>query len=210
VFRNEGSLTLGAGPGGIKAGAGGGRFENVGSFLASATSGFSVRLIQVPFVNRGTLRIERMGGFNPNTAEIDHLQFVSLENFGTISVAAQSFFGQRVLIVTGDFVQHDTATLHVDIQYNVPRGQPWSDQLFVDGQAMLAGTLEVNYVREDPINDPAAPPLGVAWTVLQFGSRSGDFAQFIDLESNDGVGFARVFDATTLQLVAQADPPKGP
>src|SRR5262249_11876360 len=134
-------------------------------------------LVEVPFINQGTLRLE---------PSADKIRFASLDNAGRMSIAPRPLgFGNFVEVV-GDFVQRPSGTLTIEIADERPLGVGLlAGRLDVTGQAMLAGNLEVDYVRTTPA-DPAEPVVGTTWPLLQFASRSGDFSQMTSLDLAEG------------------------
>jgi hypothetical protein len=184
LFHNEGTCEIGR----AVAEAGGGTFENRGS-----TTTDSAGDIQVPFLNAGVLRIAGNFYFD------DRITFASLDNAGLLVVGPQ--YNLLHFIVTGDFVQQATGTFRSEIVNFVNPDTTGSPPLIVNGRATLAGTLEVDYIP----SVIQAPRPGDVWTILTFGTLSGDFTQLIDLDPTDGIGFDGRFNGSTMQVVARQE-----
>lgn len=192
TLRNEGSVVF---QGTVFAGTGDGVIENYGT---AANDVFFGADIQVPFVNFGTLQAFTSGPTGAVTFRV-----AALDNAGLLIVARHRDLNNfHVVTVTGDFVQRASGTFRTEIAYDY-FGEAESGSLFVNGQATLAGSLEVKYVRNIYGNDPAAPRVGDAWPIVSAGTLSGDFDQLLDLDPADGVGLEQVLNGTSLQVRAQ-------
>src|SRR5204862_196513 len=129
-------------------GVGGGRIDNYGTWVfANLGGGYGVENVDVPFFNYGTLRID-----NPGNGGSDGLRFSNLDNNGTLIVAPQLFYtGFSGVEVRGDYHQSATATLRSELSNTKPFSNTplYAGKLGIDGQAFLAGNLEIDFVSLD-------------------------------------------------------------
>jgi hypothetical protein len=120
-----------------------------------------------------------------------------LTNNATFSPQATSGSSAQTATMTinGDYQQPGLGKFRADIEEAIllTGGGLLSDRLVVTGHANLGGTLEVSFV-----DDAVALP-GDAFTVLSFGSRSGDVV-IINDTPYPGLQFNKIYDATSLTL----------
>lgn len=105
--------------------------------------------------------------------------------------------GMTTLTVEGDYTQHATGTLAVDL-FDEDNGQPAHDQLVVEGLASLAGTLEVG------LGAGYDPDAGDSFVVIDAEQYAGAFdhvllpellaGRFWDLSELDAAGTLHVTD----------------
>jgi hypothetical protein len=201
VLRNEGTLTANDLTGGISSGEGGGRFDNYGNWTIVDTgfNGLDI-LVDVPFVNYGTMRINNSGNSN-------HWRFSDLTNNGMLIVGPHNPYPYNLVEVRGDYMQAATATLRVELTNTNPLYDSGlqAGTLHIDGQALLAGKLEVDFVKYDPAYPYTDhPAVGESYPLLAFASRSGDFAQMTSLDLANGYDYDFDYTATSLTAVAKA------
>lgn len=111
---------------------------------------------------------------------------------GGDAAAMRLSLGGQTLNVSESAVMQDGAILRTDLG-------PSSGQLNVGGSVALDGSLEIGLQ-----NGFTALP-GDEFEVLQFGSRSGDLS-LVNLTGYAGLWFDKSYSATTLTLLAQAQP----
>jgi hypothetical protein len=88
----------------------------------------------------------------------------SLENYGTVSPGESP----GIISVSDNYVQDSTGALAIELGGNTPGSG--HDQLVVNGTATLAGKLDVSLING------FKPTLGQSFTILTYGSRSGEFS----------------------------------
>jgi hypothetical protein len=91
--------------------------------------------------------------------------------------------------VLGDFTQTAGATLIIDIS-----GPTTYGTLNVSGTAYLAGTLDI------ALTNGYMPIAGVSFSIVTFGSRSGDFGAEYGLNLGNGLFFVPSYDGNVLEL----------
>jgi hypothetical protein len=94
-----------------------------------------------------------------------------------------------VMNARSGFSQDGSGTLSLDIASSSSFGR-----VVVTGQATLAGTLDIN------LTGGFDPAVGETFTVMTFGSRSGDFTAITGLDIGGGKVLQPTFDGTTLVL----------
>jgi hypothetical protein len=114
----------------------------------------------------------------------------SVVNAGTLSLGDDSATG--IITIRGDYMQTQSGVLRIAMG-GLTAGDEF-DQLNVSGRVTLAGTLDVILVNG------FTPQVGDAFTILTFGSRTGDFQTYLGLQMA-GQHFNPQFDATDLVLV---------
>jgi hypothetical protein len=197
VFRNEGTLTENSG---IPSGEGSGRIDNYGTWTSTGLLfGYDLR-VDVPFVNYGTMRIDTNYGNN-------FWRFSDLTNNGMLIVAPHYPYPYKLVEVRGDYNQAAGAALRVELTNTNPLYVTplLAGTIDIDGQAHLAGKLQVDFVKYDPTqaftDHPAA---GESYPLLTFASRTGDFAQMTSLDLANGFDYNFVFTEMSLTAVAKA------
>jgi len=98
------------------------------------------------------------------------------------------------LLATSGFQQDGSGTLAIDIGSSSSFGQ-----VVVTGQASLGGTLEIN------LTGGFDPAIGETFTIMTYGSLSGDFANVTGLDIGGGKVLQRSTNPTNmvLEVVAQ-------
>ena len=103
-----------------------------------------------------------------------------------------------ITVYGGDLVLGSTATLHIELGGATPGTE--HDQVQVGGTAYLDGILAVSLI------DSFVPSGGQSFTILTYGTRVGDFAQFTGLSLPNGLTLQPVVTATEYRLVAVPEP----
>lgn len=122
--------------------------------------------------------IEEPGYFN---YEESHASLPALSNDGTLEI------GTDDILALASFTQSSSGTLQIDIASDSPSGYGF---LMVSGLATLDGTLKAN------LENGYQPPSGTSFDVLNFGSRSGEFATV------DPQGWSADYGSTSMDLIA--------
>ncbi|MCB0289386.1 MAG: hypothetical protein KDH97_03935, partial [Calditrichaeota bacterium] len=177
----------------------GGQIRNAGTFLRSSAPGIS--LIQIDFINRGVLEItEGTLAFEnalTNSAagviqgsDTIKVQGAAFTNSGTVRPGTSP--GSLTLI--GNFPQDAGSSFDVEIGGNTP-GSSY-DQLMVSGSAQLDGTLNISLVNG------FEPVAGQTFSIMTYGSHSGQFAAVNNAVLNGNSVFAVEYLGSELRLTA--------
>jgi hypothetical protein len=170
VFSNAGTVTVG--PDSL--------FLSSSDYTQTAgTTAFSGGSLETT----GTVRIN--GGVLSGVGYI----FATVVNAGQLSVGALGVTG--TLEIDGNYTQTGSGSLNVALG-DFPSGE--YGQLQVDGQATLAGTLNVTLLSD------FTAQVGNDFQVLTFGSRSGNFGQTNLPNIGDPLFLDPQFDANHLTL----------
>ncbi|MGO9919871.1 MAG: beta strand repeat-containing protein, partial [Isosphaeraceae bacterium] len=140
-------------------------------------------LSQIPFGGKLALQ----GGASFSTTG-------NLDNAGTIDLAAGT------IGVNGTYTQETTGTYDVGVS-GTSAGSQYG-QLNVTGQAAVSGTLSVS------LTNGYMPTLGDSFSILTFGSKTGDFSAELGLSIGGGEAFTPTYEPgtspTELDLVVSA------
>src|SRR5207245_75322 len=142
------------------------RIDNLGNwtFIGNGFSNATVS-VNVPFLNYGTLRINNNGS--------DRLAFSDLTNNGTLIIGPH-VPNNKFVEVRGTYRQASTATLRIELTNTRPFANPqfYMGTLDIDGQALLAGKLEIDFIQYvAPYADK--PAAGDRYALLSFASKTG-------------------------------------
>jgi hypothetical protein len=113
---------------------------------------------------------------------------VNLTNAGTVSPGSSP----SMLTIAGNYLQEPAGTLAIELGGTVPNTE--YDQLIVNGTAALDGKLDIQLL------EPFTPELGDAFTLMIYGSHSGDFSQVSLPELAAGLGWKLEYGTTELIL----------
>ena len=191
-----------------------GTLANAGTFTKNIATGTSQ--VQLAFANTGTLSMQSgalsfttgyvqtagstvlMGGNLAGPALID-IQGGTFTGAGTITGPfrnAAAFrpgnSGPGLLTIMGAFTQASPGGFNVEIG-GTGAGTTY-DQVTSQGMASLTGALDVTLV------DGFTPTPGQVFTILTYGSHTGDFATTSGLVIGNGLGFKKLVGATDVRL----------
>jgi hypothetical protein len=187
----------------IRAAGGGGIMINAGSFSNEFASGVFVepgsklRAIGTVFENKGRTDINGVASITLfRNVDRGFLTGVGVLN-GNLLNSAEVAPGNSpgLLTVNGNFTQDSDGVIEIELGGVTPGVQ--LDGLNITGAAALDGTLAVQHFGEF-----VALP-GQSFQVMTFGSRSGDVT-IANRTGRDGLLFNKVYDATSLTVVADA------
>ena len=115
----------------------------------------------------------------------------NLENYGTVSPGESA----GMISVGGDYTQFVTSNPAVlEIELGGLEAGTSYDQLLVAEHAALDGTFRVSLL------DPFTPSLGQTFTIMTYGSRTGEFDQTEYPSLPPGLGFELAYGADSLTL----------
>ena len=117
----------------------------------------------------------------------------NLTNSGTVSPGNSP----GTITIDGDYTQEASGTLAIEIGGTTPDTE--HDQLVVTGAATLGGTLDVTLI------DEFSPQVGDTFTIMTYGSVSGDFASASLPALNPGLKWGVSLGETSMRLIVEAD-----
>jgi hypothetical protein len=156
------------------------------------TAGIYVQVAGLTLLSNGTLdgnmaMIE--GGTLAGTGSVN----ATLVNDGLVEVGGAGTVG--TLRIDGDYVQRSSGMLKIELAGALPE---LVDQLVLTGVAYLDGVFQVALI------DGYAPSVGDSFTVLEFGSRMGEFNSYLGLNLGNGLELDPVFHPDNLTLITKA------
>jgi len=152
-------------------------------------------------INDGTIHSDRLGritiagtdwinnGLLQSSGDGDLFTFDSWTNNGVLRLGPGPLFDSRA-----DFTQSSTGTFVVDVRSTAAEG---NGLLLLTGTATLDGVLRLEF--EDAF-DPAA---GQSFVVLEYGSRSGEFASIEAVGLDPSLQIVPSYEESFLELVIQ-------
>ena len=191
-------------------------FSNTGTLRAAGSGGIAIA--PDPFTNAGTVTVEagsslvrsgdytqtagttRLNGGALSASGSIAIQGGSLEGTGTVSGTVSNAGRVRpgasaaagTLTISGPYAQTTGGAL--DVEIGGPAPGTGYDRLAVSGAAALGGALNISLIND------FEPILNAQFTILTFGSRSGDFATYNGLMQSNGVAFSAAFSNDSLVL----------
>jgi hypothetical protein len=161
TFNNDGTVNVNSGT--VQLGGGGrstGTFNGLAGTTLLFAGGTHMLLAGAPasLLSAGLVQVNGAAVILDTTAMVQDFELTS----GSLELT-----GNGVLNVGGNYTQRVNSTLFIDLA-GTTAGTGYG-QLNVTGAANLAGTLTVN------LTDGFSPGVGDSFTVLTFGSRTGDF-----------------------------------
>jgi len=191
-----------------------GTFANAGTFVKSIATGTSQ--VQVAFTNTGALTMQSgalsfttgyvqtagstvlAGGNLAGPALID-VQGGTFTGAGSVTGPLRNAgalrpgnSGPGLLAIMGTYTQVNPGGFNVEIGGTVA-GTDY-DQVTSQGAAALVGTLNVTLVNG------FTPTPGQTFTILTYGSRTGDFTAANGLALGNGLGFKKLVSGTDVKL----------
>jgi hypothetical protein len=193
------------GSGGLRFVSSGVGAENRGTIQVDAGSQLTVPGL-FGTINRGTIDVHGAA-----TGDILNEDGGTIGGSGTVNgrainsgkiapkAPAQSSSQTSTLMINGDLQQDGMGTLEIELEEQIllAGGDLVSDRINVSGQALLDGSLSVSF-----LGDAVALP-GDSFTVLMFGSRSGDLT-VVNNTPYSGLMFNKIYDATSLSIALDA------
>jgi len=203
---------------------GGGPVNNAGIFRKSAGTGTTA--VQLPITNSGTVEslsgtvsfsssyTQTMGATLLNGGAVTssatmNIQGGTLEGSGTLTATVNNTGGSVApglsagqLNQTGAYTQASGGSFAAQIG-GLTAGSQY-DRLATSGAASLAGTLEITLI------DGFEPNVGDTFTIMTFGSRTGDFTTVNGLVIGSGKVFQKTVTATDVTLVVTSAPTPTP
>jgi len=193
-------------------------FDNFGTFLKSGNSGTTMLDSGVLFTNTGTVQASSgtlsfastfvqnagqtvLNGGNFTFSQVAQLLGGTLAGTGTItgSVSNNAAIGTGaspgLLAISGNYTEGPNA--HLAIKLSGTSAGANYDQLFVGGNASLAGSLDVSYWNG------FTPSASNVFTVLACSARAGQFSAV----TSPGNGLDALYSATNVLVVVHHPPP---
>ena len=199
-FNNAGIFRKTAGGGTTTIGGGGLTFSNTGTGLVDAQNGTisfssftqtggSTRLNGGAITSPATMNVQggTLGGTGSLGATVNN-------SAGTLAPGLSLSAG--LVTHTGAYTQGSSGSYDVEIGGLIPGTE--FDRLSTSGAATLGGTLNLSLING------YVPNLGDTFTIMTFGSRTGDFATVNGSTIGGGKAFQKTVSATNVQLVVVA------
>jgi hypothetical protein len=136
----------------------------------SIASGDYTQTAGTTTLNGGTITVAAGNKVNIQAGTLNAFGTINgnLSNAGSLFVAGNGITG--LLTVNGNYTQTAAAALSFDLEGTTAGVQ--YDKLAITGSATLAGTLNVAAI------DGFTPAVGAVFTIMTYGSRSGNFSTF--------------------------------
>jgi hypothetical protein len=152
-------------------------------------------------IERGTNAGSVVNAGSLSSASGGTLTIISaLTNSGQISPGSDGAPGR--ITISGTFTQTPAGILNIDLGGVAPGKQ--YDQLVVTGVAALDGTINVSLLNG------YTPAAGTIFQFLSFGSHTGTFANVVDTNIHDTVGFDVSYAGTSATLTSKTVPAQAP
>jgi hypothetical protein len=186
-----------------------GSIVNNGTFIRSTETGSAT--IASPFSNNGTISV--LTGTLSFSDTLKNNLTAEIKGVGTLTTPTSNRFinngtvapglSAGILRINGNYPQTSNASLNIEIGGYVVGTE--RDSLSVSQQAQLEGTLNIQFTNA------FLPQIGDVFTIMSYGSRSGQFAQ-INLSNNVSAQAQYLANGLQIQITSGGSnlPPSAP